>query len=235
VFSGPAHDGDVRVLVIEDDERLAASLTRALEADGFAVDLVPDGPTGLRRAKDGDHDVIVCDTRPPGMSGYRVCNELREAGVWTPVLMLAATHDKRGEAEALHAGADDFLCQPFSYVVLLTRLSALLRGPTQRRPTVLVAGDLHLDTAGRQVSRAGTAIALSPREFSLLEFLMRRVGDVVSKATILDHVWEFAFEGDANIVEVYIRQLRLKIDRPFGRRAIETIRLVGYRLDPAGG
>jgi two-component system, OmpR family, response regulator len=235
VFSGPADDAKVRILVIEDDKHLAASLRRGLQADGFAVDVALDGPEGLWRAKESGYDAIVCDIMLPGMSGYRVCRELRDAGAWTPMLMLTAKDGELDEAEALDTGADDFLSKPFSYVVLLARLRALLRRGSQERPTVLEAGDLRLDPAGHQVWRAGTAVRLSPRQFSLLEFLMRRAGEVVSKTTILEHVWDFAFDGDPNIVEVYVRQLRRKIDEPFGRQAIETVRLVGYRLDPDGG
>jgi two-component system, OmpR family, response regulator len=235
VFSGPADDGHVRILVIEDDKHLAGSLKRGLQADGFAVDVALDGNEGLWRAKETVYDAIVCDIMLPGVNGYRVCGALREAGNWTPMLMLTAKDGELDEAEALDTGADDFLSKPFSYVVLLARLRALLRRGGHERPAVLEAGDLRLDPASHQVRRAGTAVPLSPRQFSLLEFLMRRAGEVVSKTTILEHVWDFAFDGDPNIVEVYVRQLRRKIDEPFDRRAIETVRLVGYRLDPHGG
>jgi two-component system, OmpR family, response regulator len=225
----------VRILLIEDDKHLAASVRRGLEADGFAVDVVLDGNEGLWQAQACSYDAIVCDILLPGMSGYRVCGELRKAGDWTPLLMLTAKTGELDEAEALDTGADDFLSKPFSYVVLLARLRALLRRGTRERPTVLTAGDLRLDPAAHRVWRGEVQIALSPRQFSLLEFLMRRAGEAVSKAEILDHVWDFAFDGDPNIVEVYIRQLRRKIDEPFGRAAIETLRLVGYRLDAEGG
>jgi two-component system, OmpR family, response regulator len=164
-----------------------------------------------------------------------VCAQLRQAGDWTPILMLTAKNGELDEAEALDTGADDFLSKPFSYVVLLARLRALLRRGRGERPAVLTAGDLKLDPAAHRVWRGDVQIALSPRQFSLLEFLLRRAGDVVSKLEILDHVWDFAFDGDPNIVEVYIGQLRRKIDVPFGRAAIETLRLVGYRLDADGG
>jgi two-component system OmpR family response regulator len=225
----------VRILLIEDDKHLAASVRRGLEADGFAVDVVLDGNEGLWQAQACSYDAIVCDILLPGMSGYRVCGELRKAGDWTPLLMLTAKTGELDEAEALDTGADDFLSKPFSYVVLLARLRALLRRGTRERPTVLTAGDLRLDPAAHRVWRGEVQIALSPRQFSLLEFLMRRAGEAVSKTEILDHVWDFAFDGDPNIVEVYIRQLRRKIDEPFGRAAIETLRLVGYRLDAEGG
>ena len=225
----------MRILVIEDDEHLAASVSRGLRAEGFAVDVAHDGTDGLWRASECTYDAIVCDIMLPGMSGYRLCSQLRADGNWTPILMLTAKDGELDEAEALDTGADDFLSKPFSYVVLVAHLRALLRRGTRERPTILTVGDLRLDPAEHRVRRADTPIALSPRQFSLLEYLMRRAGEAVSKAEILDHVWDFAFDGDPNIVEVYIRQLRRKIDEPFGRHAIETIRLVGYRLDRNGG
>ena len=225
----------MRILMIEDDRHLAASVRRGLRADGFAVDIAGDGSEGLWMAKEGAYDAIVCDIMLPGMSGYKVCAELRSAGDWTPLLMLTAKAGELDEAEALDTGADDFLTKPFSYVVLLARLRALLRRGGRERPAVLQAGDLRLDPAAHRVWRGDTQVALSPRQFSLLEFFMRRAGEALSKTEIVDHVWDFAFEGDPNIVEVYVGQLRRKIDEPFGRSAIETIRLVGYRLDPDGG
>jgi two-component system OmpR family response regulator len=225
----------MRILVIEDDRHLAASVRRGLQADGFAVDVALDGDDGLWQARECAFDAIVCDILLPGISGYRVCDELRKAGNWTPLLMLTAKNGELDEAEALDTGADDFLSKPFSYVVLLARLRALLRRRGHERPVVLEAGDLRLDPAAHRVWRGDTQIALSPRQFSLLEFLLRRAGEALSKTEILDHVWDFAFDGDPNIVEVYIRQLRRRIDEPFGRHAIETLRLVGYRLDPDGG
>lgn len=225
----------MRILVIEDDRHLAASVRRGLQADGFAVDVALDGNVGLWQARECAYDAIVCDILLPGISGYRVCDELRKAGIWTPLLMLTAKNGELDEAEALDTGADDFLSKPFSYVVLLARLRALLRRRGHERPVVLEAGDLRLDPAAHRVWRGDTQLALSPRQFSLLEFLLRRAGEAVSKTEILDHVWDFAFDGDPNIVEVYICQLRRRIDEPFGRHAIETLRLVGYRLDPDGG
>jgi two-component system, OmpR family, response regulator len=225
----------MRILVIEDDKHLAASVGRGLRAEGFAVDIALDGTEGFWRSSECTYDAIVCDIMLPGMSGYRVCSQLRAEGNWTPILMLTAKDGELDEAEALDTGADDFLSKPFSYVVLVAHLRALLRRGSRERPTILTAGDLRLDPAEHRVRRADTPIALSPRQFSLLEYLMRRAGEAVSKAEILDHVWDFAFDGDPNIVEVYIGQLRRKIDEPFGRHAIETIRLVGYRLDRDGG
>jgi two-component system OmpR family response regulator len=227
--------GGVRILVVEDDQHLARSIERGLEAEGFAADVALDGVDGLWRAEEGDYDAIVLDIMLPGLNGYQVCARLREAGNWAPILMLTAKHGELDEAEALDTGADDYLAKPFSYVVLLARLRALLRRGRRERPTVLVAGDLRLDPAAHRVWRGGTEVTLTPRQFSLLELLMRRAGDTLSKREILDHVWDFAYDGAPNIVEVYVRHLRKRIDEPFGRRAIQTVRLVGYRLDPDGG
>jgi DNA-binding response OmpR family regulator len=225
----------VRILVVEDDKHLARSIKRGLEAEGFAADIALNGVDGLWRAKEGDYDLVVLDIMLPGRNGYQVCAELREAGNWTPIIMLTAKDGELDEAEALDTGADDYLSKPFSYVVLVARIRALLRRGSRERPVTLNAGDLRLDPAAHRVWRGDTAVSLTPRQFALLEFLMRRSGEVVSKRTILEHVWDFAFDGDPNIVEVYVRHLRKKIDEPFSRSAIQTVRLVGYRLDPDGG
>jgi DNA-binding response OmpR family regulator len=225
----------VRILVVDDDRSLVRALKRGLEAEGFAVDVALDGTDGLWRATENSYDAIVLDVMLPGASGYTVCARLRAAGNWAPILMLTAKDGELDEAEALDTGADDFLTKPFSYVVLVARLRALLRRGGGERPVVLTAGDLRLDPASHRVWRGDSPVALTPRQFSLLEFLMRRPGEVLSKSEILGHVWDFAFDGDPNIVEVYVRQLRRRIDEPFGRRALETVRLVGYRLDPDGG
>jgi two-component system OmpR family response regulator len=225
----------VRILVVDDDKHLARSLKRGLVAEGFAVDLAYDGTEGLWLAKECDYDAIVLDIMLPGANGFRVCAELRSAGNWTPVLMLTAKDGDLDEAEALDTGADDYLAKPFSFVVLVARLRALLRRGSRERPAVLVAGDLRLDPAAHRVWRGEDEVVLTGRQFSLLELLMRRPGEVLSKAEILEHVWDFAFDGDPNIVEVYIRHLRKKIDEPFGRGAIQTVRLLGYRLDPDAG
>ncbi len=222
-------------MVVEDEKRLAAALKRGLGDEGFAVDVAFDGTEGLWMAQEGAYDAIVLDIMLPGVNGYRVCAQLREAGNWTPILMLTAKDGELDHAEALDTGADDFLTKPFSYVILVAHLRALLRRGTAERPSVLSAGDLRLDPAQHRCWRGDVEISLTPRQFSLLEFLMRRAGEVVSKTEILDHVWDFAFEGDSNIVEVYIGYLRKKLDAPFDRHAIETLRLVGYRLDPDGG
>ena len=225
----------MRILIVEDDVHLAGAMKRGLESEGYAVDVALDGVDGHWLATENPYDAMVLDSMLPGMSGDDLCCALRKAGDWTPILMLTAKTGADEEAHALDAGADDFLSKPFSYIVLVARLRALLRRGRHERPSVLTAGDLRLDPATHQVWRADTPIALTPRQFSLLEFFLRRPGEVLSKTVILEHVWDFAFEGDVNIVEVYVRQLRRRIDEPFGRTSLETVRLVGYRLNPDGG
>lgn len=225
----------MRVLVVEDEKRLAAGLRNGLEADGFAVDVAVDGTDGLWLARENPYDAIVLDIMLPGVNGYVICRSLRQERVWTPILMLTAKDGEWDEVEALDTGADDFLTKPFSYAVLLARLRALIRRGAQERPALLSAGDLQLDPAAKLVSRAGVPIPLTAREHSLLEYLLRRRGEVVSKREILDHVWDYDFEGDSNIVEVYVRHLRNKLDRPFGRESITTVRGAGYRLAADGG
>ncbi|MHB8296665.1 MAG: response regulator transcription factor [Acidimicrobiales bacterium] len=225
----------MRVLVVEDEARLANAIQRGLDAEGFAVDVARDGKEGFRRARERAYDVIVLDIMLPGMNGYKLCAALREQGVWSPILMLTAKDGEMDEAEALDTGADDFLTKPFSYVVLLARIRALMRRGGGRRPSVLQAGDLSLDPAAHRCFRGSVEVRLTPREFSLLELLMRRPGEAVPKPEILEHVWDSSFEGDPNIVEVYVGYVRRKIDLPFGRRAIETVRGSGYRLEASGG
>jgi two-component system OmpR family response regulator len=225
----------MRILVVEDERRLAAGLRAGLEADGFAVDVAHTGTEGLWLARENAFDAIVLDIMLPGLNGYKVCEALRADGNWTPVLMLTAKDGEWDEVEALDTGADDYLTKPFSHAVLVARLRALLRRGSPERPAILAVGDLRLDPSTREVRRGAVAVELTAREFALLEFLMRRAGAVVSKREILDHVWDSAFEGDPNIVEVYIRHLRNKLDRPFGRGSVATIRGAGYRLDPDGG
>ncbi len=199
------------------------------------MDVAFDGTEGHWLASENPYDAMVLDSMLPGMSGDELCARLRAAGVWTPILMLTARSGESDEAQALDAGADDFLSKPFSYVVLLARLRALLRRGGAERPAVLVAGDLTLDPATHRVARGDVEVALSPRQFSLLEYFLRHAGEVLPKSRILEHVWDFSFEGDPNIVEVYVRQLRLRVDEPFGRSALQTVRGAGYRLDPDGG
>lgn len=225
----------MRVLVVEDEPRLAEGLRAGLVADGFAVDVALTGTDGLWLAREQPFDAIVLDVMLPGIDGHLLCRTLRGEGIWTPVLLLTARAGERDEVEGLDTGADDYLTKPFSHAVLTARLRALMRRGAPRRPTVLVAGDLCLDPASRRARRGATELALTSRELSLLEFLLRRSGEVVSKREILAHVWDFDFDGDPNIVEVYVRRLRDKLDRPFGRAAIETVRGAGYRLAADGG
>jgi DNA-binding response OmpR family regulator len=225
----------VRILVVEDDKHVAQAVRRGLEREGYAVDVALTGTDGEWLATENVYDALVLDVMLPGLAGDELCARLRTAGNWVPIRRLTARVGAEEEARALDAGADDFLAKPFSFVVLTARIRALLRRGGAERPAVLSAGDLTLDPAGHQAWRGDRPIALTPRQFSLLEFLMRRPGEVLSKAVILEHVWDFAFEGDPNIVEVYVRQLRQRIDEPFGRSALQTVRLVGYRLDPDGG
>jgi DNA-binding response OmpR family regulator len=227
--------GRVKVLVVEDEVRLAQALRRGLTAEGFTVDLAHDGEDGLHRALEGDYAVVVLDVMLPGLSGYNVCKRLRAANNWVPVLMLSAKDGEYDEADGLDIGADDYLTKPFSYVVLVARLRALLRRGAPDRPAVLSAGDLTLDPATRAVQRDQAEISLTPREFALLEFLMRHRGEVVAKTQILSNVWDSHYSGDPNVVEVYVGYLRRKVDVPFGRRALETVRGVGYRLAADGG
>lgn len=225
----------MRLLVVDDEPRLAEGLKRGLEAEGFAVDVAHTGTDGLWLAREQEYAAILLDIMLPGMNGYLVCRTLREEQNWTPVLMLTAKDGEWDQVEGLDTGADDYLTKPFSFAVLLARLRALLRRGAAPRPTLLTVDDLTLDPAARTVSRDGVPIELTTREFAVLEFLMRNAGDVVSKQQILDGVWDFAFDGDPNIVEVYIGHLRAKVDRPFGRSAIRTVRGAGYRIEPGDG
>jgi two-component system OmpR family response regulator len=225
----------VRVLVVEDERGLAAGLKRGLEAEGFATDVALNGTDGLWMAREHPYDAIVLDIMLPGVNGYKICASLRDEGNWTPILMLTAKDGELDEAEALDTGADDFLTKPFSYLVLVARLRALLRRGARERPAVLEAGSLRFDPAARRVWRGDTQVSLTAREMALLEFLLRHKGEVVSKREILDHVWDYDYEGDPNIVEVYVRHLRNKLDRPFEANAVETVRGAGYRLAADGG
>jgi DNA-binding response OmpR family regulator len=225
----------MRALVVEDELRLATGLRNGLEAEGFAVDVALTGTDGLWLAREYPYDVVVLDLMLPGIDGFEVCATLRTEGVWTPVLMLTARDADSDQVRALDTGADDYLTKPFSYAVLVARLRALVRRGAAERPVVIAAGDLRLDPAARRAWRGDIELGLTSRELSLLEFLVRRQGTVVSKQTILDHVWDYDFEGDPNIVEVYVRRLRNKLDRPYGRSSIATLRGSGYRLEADGG
>jgi DNA-binding response OmpR family regulator len=225
----------VRILVVEDDGHVAGAVKRGLEAEGHAVDVAADGRDGLWLATENEYDVVVLDSMLPLLSGEQLCRELRGREDWTPVLMLTARIGTDAEVAALDAGADDFLAKPFSYRVLLARIRALVRRGRKERPSVLTVGDLRLDPASHRVTRGEIDVELTPRQFSLLECLMRHPGEVLSKARLRDHVWDFAYDGDLNIVEVYVGQLRHRIDAPFGRDTLQTVRGVGYRLDPGDG
>jgi len=225
----------MRLLVVEDEPTLARSLCRGLEQDGFAVDVAPTGTDGLWMAREHAYDAIVLDVMVPGLNGYRLCATLREEGDWTPIVMLTAKDGDLDVAEGLDNGADDYLTKPFAHVVLVARLRAVIRRGARARPAVVAAGDLRVDPAARRCWRGDREILLTSRELSVLEFLVRRAGQVVSKREILDHVWDDEFEGDPNIVEVYVRYLRKKVDLPFGRSAIETVRGSGYRVAADGG
>ncbi|MEV1289546.1 response regulator transcription factor [Micromonospora sp. NPDC049679] len=216
----------MRLLVVEDETRLALALQRGLQAEGFAVDVAGTGPAGLEMARHGGYDAMILDVMLPGLSGYRIVRQLRTEEHWLPVLMLSAKDGEYDQADGLDCGADDYLTKPFSYVVLLARMRALLRRGAPQRPAVLTAGDLSLDPAGRRVSRAGVEVSLTAREYALLEYLMRHAGEVVSKTELLDHVWDAGMDTAPNVVEVYVGYLRRKI----GRELLETVRGAGYRL-----
>ena len=220
----------MRVLVVEDEVGLAEAIARGLAAAGFTVEVTHDGLDGLWRARERSYGAIVLDLLLPGMNGYEICRRLRTEGVWTPILILTAKDGEYDEAEALDTGADDFLAKPFSFVVLISRLRALQRRGTAPRPPVLEVGDLVVDPAARECRRDGTPINLTGREFDLLEALARRPGSVRSKYELLNTVWGHDFDGDANVVEVYVGYLRRKIDMPFGRQTLQTVRGHGYRV-----
>jgi two-component system OmpR family response regulator len=220
----------MKVLLVEDEVRLAEAIRAGLSAEDFRVDLAHDGQEGLTKALTGDYDVVVLDIMLPTLSGYRICQELRRAKVWTPVLMLTAKDGEYDEADAFDLGADDYLTKPFSYVVLVARLRSLVRRGAPARPPVLRVGALAVDPAGHRASWSGEELALTPREFALLHFLMRHPDEVVSKRAILDSVWDLHWDGDPNIVECYVGYLRRKLP---GEQVIQTVRGVGYRLASA--
>ena len=221
----------MRLLVVEDEKKIASALKRGLTAEGFTVDVANNGVEGLWSATENEYDAIILDILLPQMNGYVVCAKLRERGIWTPILMLTAKHGEFDQAEALDTGADDYLTKPFSYVVLVARLRALLRRSSRDEPNIKYeVGDLGLDPRTHRATRSGVEVFLTAREFTVLEYLMRNADRVVSKREILDNIWDIDFGGDPNIVEVYIRRLRNKIDDPFDCKSIETVRGVGYRI-----
>ena len=226
----------MKVLLIEDDKKIATIVKRGLEAEGYTVEVAFDGAEGLWLATEGSYDLILLDIMLPHRNGFQICADLRSQGTWTPIIMLTAKDGDLDEAEALDAGADDYLTKPFSFPVLVARIRSMLRRIGDRgAPVPIVVGDLRIDPIGRRVRRGESAVALTARQFDVLEFLVRRAGQVVTKQEILNGVWQYDFDGDINIVEVYIRRLRSAIDEPFGRKSIVTIRGAGYRLEESGG
>jgi two-component system OmpR family response regulator len=231
----PATIRSMRVLIVEDEVKMAGILQRGLREEGLAVDVASTGDDALWMAGAAEYDAIVLDVMLPGTDGFEVCRRLREGGTWTPVLMLTARDAVEDRVAGLDAGADDYLTKPFSFAEFLARLRALVRRPPLERPTVVEVGDLRLDPATRRVWRGEVEIGLSAKEFALLETLMRRAGQVLSRYQLLEHCWDYGYENRSNVVDVYVRYLREKVDRPFGRSSIETVRGAGYRLRRDGG
>lgn len=221
----------MRLLLVEDEPTLAQSIKRGLEVEGFGVDVAETGPDGLWRGTEGSYDAIVLDIMLPGLNGYEVCRQLRAADVWTPILMLTAKEGEYDEADAFELGADDYLRKPFSHVVLVARLRSLIRRGSNPRPDTLQVGDLVIDSSSLSCRRGDVGIELTPREFSVLEALIRRSPSIVRKSELIDHVWGMDFDGDPNIAEVYVGYVRRKIDRPFGTKTVRTVRGVGYQVE----
>ena len=228
------HTRGVKLLLVEDDAKIAAAVARGLGAEGFHVEIAETGTDGMWLATEGRYDLIILDIMLPGRNGYQICRDLRARDDWTPILMLTAKDGDLDEAEALDTGADDYLVKPFSFPVLVSRIRALLRRSGRRAGSPDCVGDLRIDSLARRVWRDDTEIELTAREFDVLEFFVRRVDVVVSKKDVLDGVWADDFDGDPNIVEVYVGRLRRKLDTPFGRRSFETLRGAGYRLTDDG-
>jgi two-component system OmpR family response regulator len=225
----------VRVLVVEDERRMAGLIRRGLTKEGLATDVAECGEDALWMSGSHDYDAIVLDVMLPGIDGFETCKRLRTSGIWAPVLMLTARDSVEDRVAGLDMGADDYLVKPFAFAELLARLRALTRRSEAERPNVLEVGDLRLDPASREVRRGAREINLSAKEFALLETFMRRPGDVLSRLHLLEHAWDFAYENRSNVVDVYVRHLRRKIDEPFERHSLETVRGAGYRLRPDGG
>ena len=220
----------VRVLIVEDDLRMASLVRRGLVNEGLAADVAASGEDAIVMAGAYEYDAIVLDVMLPGLDGFETCRRLRSAGVWIPVLMLTARDSVEDRVAGLDSGADDYLVKPFAFAELLARLRALARRGEVERPAVLEVGDLRLDPATRRVTRGGTEIALSAKEFALLEIFMRRPGEVLSRLHLLEHAWDFAYDNRSNVVDVLVRRLRRKVDEPFGCATLETVRGAGYRL-----
>jgi DNA-binding response OmpR family regulator len=222
----------VRILVVEDEIKMARAVRRGLEQEGYAVDLSDDGQDALHRATEYDYDAVVLDVMLPGLDGFSLCESLRKRGRWVPVLMLTARDAVQDRIRGLDVGADDYLVKPFAFGELLARLRSLIRRGATERPTVLGVEDVVLDPAAHTVNRDGHPITLSAREFALLEFLMRHPGEVLTRTAILEHVWDYNYDGFSNVVDVYVGYLRRKLERPFGRPFIRTVRGVGYAVGP---
>jgi two-component system OmpR family response regulator len=220
----------MRVLVVEDDQRMSNLLRRALEEEGHAVDVANDGPNGLWMAKEFPYGAIVLDVMLPGFDGIELCRQLRDDSIWTPVLMLTARDEIGDRVRGLDVGADDYLVKPFSLLELAARLRAISRRDDRARPTILSVGDLKLDPSTKRVWRGDVEVQLSPKELSLLELFLRHPGAVLTRSQIIDAAWDFAYEGGSNVVDQYVKYLRDKVDAPFGRHDIETVRGMGYRL-----
>jgi DNA-binding response OmpR family regulator len=220
----------MKILIVEDDVRIASVVRRGLELAGYQVDLAHEGEDGLWRAREFHHDLLVLDLMLPGRSGAEICRALREDGDWTPILVLTGRDGEHDETALLRDGADDYLTKPFSFPRLVARIEALLRRSARGSPAPVEVGDLRLDSAGHRCWRGGVEVNLTAREFAVLEFLVRRAGQVASKREMLEGIWDDDFDGDQNIVEVYVKRLRRKIDEPFDRHDLVTVRGVGYRL-----
>jgi two-component system OmpR family response regulator len=220
----------VRVLVVEDEIKMAGLLKRGLEEEGYAVDVASRGDDAVWLGTENDYDVVILDLMLPDLDGFEICKKLREEGRWAPVLIVTARDAIADRITGLDVGADDYLPKPFSFAELLARVRALLRRGARERPSVLRVGDLALDPATRHVTRNGIPIDLTQKEFALLEYFMRHPDEVLSRTRLTEHVWDFAYEGDSNVVDVYVRYLREKVDRPFGKTSLQTVRGAGYRL-----
>lgn len=225
----------MRVLIVEDEVKMASLIRRGLRENGMAADIAIKGQDALWMAGSTEYDAIVLDVMLPGMDGFQVCKRLREDGVWSPVLMLTARDAIDDRVRGLDTGADDYLTKPFSFAELAARLRALARRGPVERPTVLRLGDLRLDPSSKRAWRGETDIGLSAKEFSLLETFMRRPGAVLDRFQLLEHAWDYEYENRSNVIDVYVRYLREKIDRPFGVESIETVRGAGYRMRADGG
>src|SRR2546421_10121212 len=222
----------MRVLLVEDEIKMARAVRRGLEQEGYAVDVAPDGEEAVFQAAENEYDAVVLDVMLPGLNGFEVCRDMRSRGRWAPVLMLTARDAVEDRIRGLDVGADGYLVKPFAFGELLARLRALIRRGPKERPTVLEVEDVRLDPAGHRVSRSGRDVDLSSREFALLEYLMRHPGEVLTRRRILEHVWDYNYDGLSNVVDVYVGYLRRKVERPFGRAFIRTVRGVGYAVGP---